>query len=252
MTISVAHFITKDMEDDTGISFKEVKAQMKEMYFTRSNIIVCYGTMVYYICESMIYYLALYNAANLPGNKLINTLVFCLAEIVGVVTSQKVSVFLSIRIGTFISYGGIFVCNILIKYAIGDSVTWLYVLLVIQSFLVGQIFNFANLIMNKIVNQKYQMTAFEINYSLSMTFSMITPLIASLSEPAPTIAITAIAVIACAMTFMMDLSGDDKKSGGKGRMSIVKDMQSVVVEGYNEGTNKNSTYEISMDKTESG
>lgn len=57
------------------------------MYCTPKNMITNYGTMIYYICESMIYYLALYNAAQLEGNKLINTLVFCTAEIAGVATS---------------------------------------------------------------------------------------------------------------------------------------------------------------------
>lgn len=60
--------------------------------------------------------------------------------------------------------------------------------------------------MNRIVDPSYQMTAFEINYSLSMTFSMITPLLASVPEPVPTIAITIIAILASVLTAIMNLN----------------------------------------------
>lgn len=113
------------------------------MYCSKANAVVCYATMVYYVCESMIYYLALYNAGELQGDKLINTLIFCFAEISGVAASSFVSKYLSIRIGTFICYGGIVVCNFIIKYVVPNmddhraSNVLLYILLVIQSFLVG-------------------------------------------------------------------------------------------------------------------
>lgn len=63
--------------------------------------------------------------------------------------------------------------------------------------------------MNKIVPPKFQMTAFEINYSMSMTFSMVTPVIASLGEPVPTIAICIIAGVAVVATMTMKF---DKKN----------------------------------------
>jgi len=159
-------------------AFEEVKLLFteKDLYSLHSKLLIMF------ICIHNLYLISIFNSQKIHGNSftISNIVGFC--EILGMVISDRVLKYIPDHISMYISMVGILVTsNLLLLFDLDQAVT--YLLIFLQVISVGMSFNSIFLLIETRTDPKVFQVSFEICYSLSAAFSLLTPMIPMLSAP---------------------------------------------------------------------
>ena len=166
--------------------------------------------MICLTCVYSTYFLILFNQSELKGNALETFLVFSAAEALGTMAAPFTTKLVSKKFGIVFTCFAISTLGWTIKnIEMTENHTHMQVLA--QAFLMGMNFNYIILINNEIIPFKHRFIGFNINFSVALTLSMFTPIIAIQPEPFPTVAVFVIFTVQMltALTINFETSSPD-------------------------------------------
>ena len=177
-SISNSIFINQNKKNKS--IFKEVK----EIYGTRKYCMNHCLLSILWGSLQIIYFLALYNSAELKGNVLTLGIMFGLSECLGIIGGERCLQLFPDHICFYFSMAIAMVASVLIKLpGISDYET--YFLLILQVFFVGLIYGVMILVQESRTPLRLQAVSLELNLCISYITSAFTPQIAKMNEPYP-------------------------------------------------------------------
>ena len=151
------------MEQKGGI-IQEIKDSLKNLYFEKSNARTSWSLLSMFIAVTIIYFLGIYNSAELKGNLFNIEITFGFALLAGVIASEIA--LRRVPASTCMFVGNFFIMAIALVIKSGLNYYVFYVLFIIQSMLIGSMVNFCCVMGCTKVDQRYISISFEINLAI--------------------------------------------------------------------------------------
>lgn len=155
----------------------------------------------------LVYFIVLYNFVTLKGNILIIGVVFGCAEVLGIFFSERLmSIFDPVT--AFIATDLVIMVLMMALKTLDLTEMMIYAVYLTLVFFVGIMFNLFLLFQNTYLsNPEISNMSLELNYTVSQTVNLFSPIIAIMDEPYPTMAVWVLSIIQ--IICLLRLNGKD-------------------------------------------